>query len=39
MGNETQGDTMRAEPAITQKETIRTRADNHRETDDTQTSK
>jgi len=31
--------TMRAGPAITQKETIRTRADNHRETDDTRTSK
>jgi len=37
--NETQVDTMRAELAITQKETIRTRADNHRETGDTRTSK
>jgi len=40
MGNETQGNTMRAGPATTQEETIRTRADNHRdrkcrETDDT----
>jgi len=38
-GNETQVNTMRAGPAITQKETIRARADNHRETDDTRTSK
>jgi len=38
-GNETQVDTMRAGPAITQEEPIRNRADNHRETDDTRTSK
>jgi len=39
LGNETQVDTMRAGLAMTQKDTIRTRADNHRETDDTRTSK
>jgi len=41
-GNETQVDTIRAGLAITQKETIRDRADNHRdrkcrETDDSRT--
>jgi len=44
LGNETQVDTMRAGLAITQVETIRNRADNHRdrkcrETEDTRTSK